>query len=180
MAMLIVKFIAYYSTRSVTILTDALESIVNVVSGIIGLYSLRIAARPRDKDHPYGHGKVEFISAAIEGTLIGSAGVIILYKAIQDLIHPIELRQVDIGIVLIAVTAVVNFIMGYYCLSYGKKNSSLALIASGKHLQSDTWSTAGIIIGLIFLYISGYRWIDGVVAILFGSYIIFHYCPTKI
>ncbi len=172
-AMLIVKFIAYYSTRSVTILTDALESIVNVVSGIIGLYSLRIAARPRDKDHPYGHGKVEFISAAIEGTLIGSAGVIILYKAIQDLIHPIELRQVDIGIVLIAVTAVVNFIMGYYCLSYGKKNSSLALIASGKHLQSDTWSTAGIIIGLIFLYISGYRWIDGVVAILFGSYIIF-------
>lgn len=173
MAMLIVKFIAYYSTRSVTILTDALESIVNVVSGIIGLYSLRIAARPRDKDHPYGHGKVEFISAAIEGTLIGSAGVIILYKAIQDLIHPIELRQVDIGIVLIAVTAVVNFIMGYYCLSYGKKNSSLALIASGKHLQSDTWSTAGIIIGLIFLYISGYRWIDGVVAILFGSYIIF-------
>lgn len=172
-AMLIVKFIAYYSTRSVTILTDALESIVNVVSGFIGLYSLRIAARPRDKDHPYGHGKVEFISAAIEGTLIGSAGVIILYKAIQELIHPVELRQVDIGIVLIAVTAVVNFIMGYYCLSYGKKNSSLALIASGKHLQSDTWSTAGIIIGLIFLYISGYRWIDGVVAILFGSYIIF-------
>ena len=85
---LIVKFIAYYSTHSVAILTDALESIVNVSAGFIGLYSLYIAAKPRDMDHPYGHGKAEFISAAIEGTMIVSAAVIILYKAIQNLIHP--------------------------------------------------------------------------------------------
>lgn len=122
--LLAVKFIAYYTTHSVTVLTDALESIVNVISGFIGLYSLHIAAKPRDRDHPYGHGKAEFISAAIEGTLIGCAGAIIFYKAIQNLVHPVELHKVDFGIILIAVTALVNFIVGYYCLHIGKKNRS--------------------------------------------------------
>ena len=171
--LLAVKFVAYYSTHSISVLTDALESIVNVASGFIGLYSLHVAAKPRDKDHPYGHGKAEFISAAIEGTLIGSAGAIIFYKAIQNLVHPVELHKVDFGIILIAITAVLNFIVGYYCLVIGKKNNSLALIASGKHLQTDTWSTVGIVVGLLLLYITGYRWIDSVVAILFGTYIIF-------
>lgn len=171
--LLAIKFVAYYTTHSVAVLTDALESIVNVASGFIGLYSLHIAAKPRDQDHPYGHGKAEFISAAIEGTLIGSAGAIILYKAIQNLIHPVALHKVDFGIILIAITAVLNFIVGYYCLSIGKKNNSIALRASGKHLQTDTWSTVGIIIGLLLLYITGYKWVDSAVAILFGCYIIF-------
>lgn len=171
--LLAIKFVAYYTTHSVAVLTDALESIVNVASGFIGLYSLHIAAKPRDQDHPYGHGKAEFISAAIEGTLIGSAGAIILYKAIKNLIHPVVLNKVDFGIILIAITAVLNFIVGYYCLSIGKKNNSIALRASGKHLQTDTWSTVGIIIGLLLLYITGYKWVDSAVAILFGCYIIF-------
>lgn len=171
--LLAIKFVAYYSTHSIAILTDALESITNVATGLIGLYSLHVAAKPKDKDHPYGHGKAEFLSAAIEGTMIGSAGAIILYKAIQSLIHPFELHKVDFGILLIAITAIINFIAGYYCLAIGKKNNSLALIASGKHLQTDTWSTVGIIIGLLLLYLTGYRWIDSVVAILFGIYIIF-------
>jgi len=163
-----VKFLAYYSTHSVSILTDALESIVNVVAGLIGLYSLYVAAKPRDKDHPYGHGKAEFLSAAVEGTLIGSAGAIILYKAIQALIKPVELQKIDYGIWLVAATAVVNYIMGYFCLRTGKRNGSLALIASGRHLQSDTLSTLGIITGLILLYFTKLVWIDSVVAILFG------------
>lgn len=171
--LLAVKFIAYYSTHSVAILTDALESIVNVVAGFIGLYSLYIAAKPRDEDHPYGHGKAEFLSAAVEGTLIGSAGAIILYKAGQHIIHPIELHKIDYGIWLVAGTAVVNFIVGYFCLLTGKKNNSLALVASGKHLQTDTWSTVGIIAGLLLLYFTGYKWIDSAVALLFGVYIIF-------
>ncbi len=166
--LLSVKFIAYYSTHSVSILTDALESIVNVAAGFIGLYSLYIAAKPRDKDHPYGHGKAEFLSAAVEGTLIGSAGAIILYKAIQTLINPVELYKIDYGIWLIAATALVNYIMGYFCLRTGKRNSSLALIASGRHLQSDTLSTVGIIAGLVLLYFTKLIWIDSVVAILFG------------
>jgi cation diffusion facilitator family transporter len=171
--LLAIKIIAYYSTRSVSILTDALESIVNVAAGFIGLYSLYIAAKPRDEDHPYGHGKAEFLSAAVEGTLIGSAGTIILYKAIQSLINPVELQKIDYGIFLVAITAIVNFVMGYLCLRTGKRNNSIALIASGKHLQSDTWSTVGIIAGLTLLYFTGYKWIDSVVAIGFGGFIMF-------
>ena len=171
--LLVIKFIAYYSTHSVAVLTDAMESIVNVAAGFIGLYSLYIAAKPRDWDHPYGHGKAEFLSAAIEGTLIGSAGAIILYKGIQNLIHPVELHKIDYGIWLVAITAVINFIVGYFCLSTGKKNNSMALMASGKHLQTDTWSTLGIIAGLILLYITGYIWIDSAVAILFAVFIIY-------
>jgi cation diffusion facilitator family transporter len=172
-ALLVVKFIAYYSTHSVSILTDALESIVNVLAGFIGLYSLYVAAKPRDMDHPYGHGKAEFISAAIEGTMIGSAGAIILYKAIQHLIHPVALHKIDFGILLVAITAIINFAVGYFCLQTGKKNNSAALIASGKHLQTDTWSTAGIIAGLALLYFTGYTWIDSAVAIIFGCFIVF-------
>jgi cation diffusion facilitator family transporter len=172
-ALLVVKFVAYYSTHSVSILTDALESIVNVLAGFIGLFSLYVAAKPRDMDHPYGHGKAEFISAAIEGTMIGSAGTIILYKAIQHLIHPVALHKIDFGILLVAITAIINFAVGYFCLRTGKKNNSAALIASGKHLQTDTWSTAGIIAGLALLYFTGYTWIDSAVAGLFGCFIVF-------
>jgi cation diffusion facilitator family transporter len=157
----------------VAILTDALESIVNVSAGFIGLYSLYIAAKPRDKDHPYGHGKAEFISAAIEGTLVGSSGVIIIYKAIQHLINPVELQKIEYGIWLVAGTAIVNFVLGFFCIKTGKRNSSLALIASGKHLQTDTWSTLAIIAGLICIYFTGYEWIDSAIAILFALFIIY-------
>lgn len=172
-ALLAVKFIAYFSTLSVSILTDALESIVNVAAGFIGLYSLYIAAKPRDIDHPYGHGKAEFLSAAVEGTLIGIAGLVILYKAILSLVHPVELKKIDVGIWLVAATALINFLVGVYCVRIGKKNDSLALQASGQHLQTDTLSTLGIIAGLVLLYFTGWNWIDGVMAILFGGFIIF-------
>jgi cation diffusion facilitator family transporter len=146
---------------------------VNVAAGFIGLYSLYIAAKPGDMDHPYGHGKAEFISAAIEGTMICSAGAIILYKAVQNLIHPVQLHKLDFGIWLIAGTAIVNLIVGVLCFRAGKRNNSLALMASGKHLQSDTYSTLGIIAGLALLYFTGYKWMDSAVAILFGAIIIF-------
>lgn len=165
---LAIKFVAYYTTHSVAILTDALESIVNVTAGFIGLYSLYVAAKPRDTDHPYGHGKAEFLSAAIEGTLISVAGAIILYKAGENLIHPVQLHRLDTGIWLVAATAMANFLIGYYCLRIGKKNNSIALVASGRHLQSDTYSTIGIILGLVLLYFTGLFWIDSMVAILFG------------
>jgi len=171
--LLAVKFLAYYFTHSVAVLTDAMESIVNVAAGFIGLYSLYVSAKPKDKDHPYGHGKAEFLSAAVEGTLIGVAGTIILYKAIQHLLYPTPLSEIDTGIWLVAGTAIVNFVMGYYCARIGKKNNSLALEASGKHLQSDTYSTLGIIAGLVLLLLTGYQWIDSVVAIIFGVFIVY-------
>jgi cation diffusion facilitator family transporter len=171
--LLIAKFAAYYITNSVAILTDALESIVNVTAGFIGLYSLYVAAKPRDRDHPYGHGKAEFISAAIEGTMVLSAGLLIIYSAAANLFYPVAIQELDLGIYLIAASAVINYILGEVSLRRGKKNNSLALMASGKHLKTDTYSTLGIIIGLILISITGWMWIDGVVALAFGVYIIF-------
>ena len=169
----IIKIIAWYITNSVAILTDALESIVNVVAGLIGVYSLYVSAKPRDIDHPYGHGKVEFISAAIEGTLISVAGFIIIYEAISNLMHPHLIKKLDWGIMLVAFTAIVNYVAGSLCVRTGKKNNSLALEASGRHLKSDTYSTIGIIAGLVLLYVTKIIWIDSAVAMLFAFIIIF-------
>ena len=171
--LLVAKFIAYYVTDSVSILTDALESIVNVVAGFIGLYSLYVAAKPRDMDHPYGHGKAEFVSAAVEGTLVFSAGLIIIYSAVRNFFFPMPLHQLDLGIYLVAGTAIVNYFLGFISLKQGKKNNSLALMASGKHLQTDTYSTLAIIAGLVLISFTGFLWIDGLVAICFGLYIVY-------
>lgn len=169
----IIKMVAWYLTKSVSILTDALESTVNVIAGFISLYSLYIAAKPRDSNHPYGHGKAEFLSAAVEGSLIIVAGFVIIYEAIDNFVHPHQLNQLDWGILLVGITAAINFITGSYCVRIGKRNNSLALIASGKHLQSDTWSTLGIIAGLILIWITKLKWLDGAVAITFALFIIF-------
>lgn len=169
----IAKVIAWYLTGSVAILTDALESIVNVIAGLIGVYSLYVSAKPKDYDHPYGHGKVEFISAAIEGTLITVAGFVIIYEAVNNLLHPHTIKQLDYGIILVMATALINYIAGALCVKTGRKNNSLALIASGKHLQSDTWSTVGIGIGLVLILITKIFWLDSAVAILFSFIIIY-------
>jgi cation diffusion facilitator family transporter len=172
-SLFVIKFIAWYLTDSVAILTDALESIVNVTAGFIGLYSLYLSAQPRDANHPYGHGKVEFVSAAIEGTLITTAGLIIIYEAIQNLRFPHEIAKLDYGIGLVALTAVINYAVGYFAVKKGQKNNSMALIASGKHLQSDTYSTIGIIIGLFLILVTNQVWLDSVVALVFAFIIIF-------
>jgi cation diffusion facilitator family transporter len=171
--LLVVKFIAYNITHSVAVLTDALESIVNVVAGFIGLYSLYVAAKPRDMDHPYGHGKAEFISAAIEGTLVLSAGGVIIYSAIKNLFVPHQISQIDTGIYLVGATAIINWLLGWIAFRRGTKVNSLALIASGKHLQTDSYSTLGIIAGLLLIAVTGKVWIDSLVAIAFGFYIIY-------
>lgn len=169
----LIKIAAWYITDSVAILTDALESIVNVVAGFISLYSLYVASLPRDENHPYGHGKAEFVSAAVEGSLVLVAGLYIIYKAVSNLIEPQPLQKLDLGILLITVTAFINFATGWVCVRTGKKNDSAALVASGKHLQSDTYTTIGIIAGLILIYLFDWRWLDGAFAILFALIIIF-------
>lgn len=170
----VIKMGAWYLTNSVAILTDALESTVNVTSAFIGLYSLYISAKPKDSHHPYGHGKVEFISAAIEGTLIACAGLLIIYEAIKNLLGtPAPIGKLDYGILLITATAVINYVVGAIAVKKGGQNNSLALVASGKHLQSDTYSTIGIILGLILLYVTKMLWLDSVVALLFALLIVY-------
>lgn len=161
---------AWYLTGSVAILTDALESTVNVVAGLIGVYSLFVSAKPKDSDHPYGHGKAEFLSAAVEGTLVAVAGLFIIYEAVYSLIHPRAVQKLDYGIMLVAFTGLINYIMGTICYKTGKRTASLALIASGRHLQTDTYSTLGIIVGLALLYFLKLWWIDSLVAILFAFF----------
>lgn len=168
----IVKLLAWYLTSSVAILTDALEYTINVISGFIGLYSLYLSSLPRDKNHPYGHGKVEFLSAAIEGTLMIISAFLIIYEAINNLQHPHTLTQLDYGIYLVIISALVNYIMGYIAIKQGKKNKSMALVASGKHMQSDTYATIGIILGLIFIYFFNLAWMDSLIALVFSLIII--------
>jgi cation diffusion facilitator family transporter len=167
------KLIAYFLTNSVGILTDALESTVNVLTGFISLYSISIALKPRDANHPFGHGKIESLSASVEGFLILLAGLIIIFEAIRRLFNPIEIQKLDIGIIIIAIAGIVNYILGYYSIKTGRKHDSIALISGGKHLQSDTYSTIGLVVGLILLLITKLVWLDSVIAILFGSIIIF-------
>jgi cation diffusion facilitator family transporter len=171
--LLLIKLVAYYLTHSVAVLTDALESIVNVVAGFVGLYSLIVSAKPRDADHPYGHGKIEYLSAALEGSMIAIAGVLIFYKSITNLIRPEAIHQLDVGIVLIMATALMNYFAGSICVREGKKSHSVALVASGKHLQSDTYSTLGILIGLVAIFLTDLYWLDSVVAMLFSGVIFF-------
>ena len=166
--LLAAKFLAYYITQSNTILTDAMESIVNVVAGGLGLYSLIIAALPKDENHPYGHGKVEFISAGVEGTLIVIAGVLIIVKSIYSFIYPNAIMDLDKGIYITAAAGAVNYILGMWAVHQGEKTNSLALIASGKHLKSDTYSTIGLIIGLVLIWLTDWLWLDSVAAIVFG------------
>ncbi|MDP1810182.1 MAG: cation diffusion facilitator family transporter [Sediminibacterium sp.] len=173
-ALFLTKIIAYQFTHSLAILSDALESIVNVIAGFIGLYSLYVAAKPRDLEHPYGHGKAEFVSAAIEGGLIVAAGLMIIYETILNFVEKSTLQQLDTGLYLIGLTAVINYIAGTICLRIGKKNTSLALQASGKHLQTDTYSTVGIIAGLVIILFTKLYWLDKLIALGMSVLIIYN------
>ena len=170
----VLKFVAYFMTHSLSVLSDALESIVNVMAGIIGLYSLYVASKPKDKDHPYGHGKAEFVSAAFEGSLIIMAGGIILYESIITFFEPSSLRNLDNGIWLLLATAVLNMAAGLIAKAVGKKNNSLALTSSGQHLLIDSYTTYAIVIGIGLVMYTGYNGIDTTIAIAMGLWIIYN------
>jgi cation diffusion facilitator family transporter len=168
----VVKLVAWYLTNSIAILTDALEYTINVISGLIGLCSLSLSAKPKDNNHPYGHGKVEFLSSSIEGILMIISAFFIMYEAINNLRQPHSINKLDYGIILIGLTAIINYLLGVAAIKQGKKNNSLALMATGKHMQSDTYATIGIITGLILIYFTHLTWIDSIVALVFAFIIV--------
>lgn len=168
---LLVKFYAFHVTGSNAILSDALESIINVVAGSFALYSLILAAKPKDRDHPYGHGKIEFISSGIEGTLILLAGFGIVAKSSHDLFQQHQLQELDLGLALAAGAGAFNYGLGWFTELYGRKNHSPTMVASGKHLKSDGYTSIGLIIGLGVVMVTNLYWIDSAVAIGFGVYI---------
>jgi cation diffusion facilitator family transporter len=150
------KFSAWIITDSNAILTDALESIINVVAGAFALYSLFLTSKPRDEDHPYGHGKIEFLSSGFEGGLILIAGLVMTAKACYNFFKPIPIDSLDYGIIIIIVTGLVNYLLGTFLQKRGKRDKSIIMIASGQHLMSDAWSTLGLIIGLTIIYFTGF------------------------
>ncbi len=165
------KMLAWWLTHSVTILTDALESIVNMVAGFLGLYSVILSARPRDTNHPYGHGKVEFISAGVEGTLIVIAGCVIILEAASHLMHPATLSHLNTGLIIVSAAGLVNYLAGSWAMRQGKAHHSLVLESAGAHLVTDAYSTLAVIIGVSVLMLTGNKWpwLDSVVALFFAA-----------
>lgn len=167
------KLFAWYITGSDAVYSDAMESVVNVISAFMGLYSLYLAAKPKDKDHPYGHGKIEFVTAGIEGVMIVFAGLIIIIEAVDSLMNNNRLKDLDWGIALVLLVGLVNYYIGYLSVKRGQRYNSPVLISSGKHLQSDTYTTFGVVASLLLVYFTQWYWADGVIALGFAVYIIF-------
>jgi cation diffusion facilitator family transporter len=166
------KFTAYYLTRSNAILTDALESIINIIAGLFALICIYYASKPKDEDHPYGHGKIEFLSAGFEGGLVFIAGIYIILKSFYGFFRTVEIHSLVMGISLSAITGLANYFLGRYLLARGKKFSSVLMIADGKHLITDTISSIGVIVGLGIIFFTSLYWLDNLVAILLGIVIL--------
>jgi cation diffusion facilitator family transporter len=165
-SLLLIKFGAYFLTGSAAVLSDALESIINVVASSFAFLSILISARPPDKTHPYGHGKIEFFSAGFEGALIVIAAFAIIWTAVPALLNPPELPRLDFALLLLVVGGIVNWLLGVYLIRSGKTANSATLVADGKHVQTDAFTSAGVIIGLLLVKFTGWYWLDPVVAIL--------------
>jgi len=160
------KFGAYYLTGSKAVLSDAIESIINVVTGAFLMLSIQVSTRPVDKDHPYGHGKIEAFSAGLEGGLIVLAAIIILVEAIPAFFAPHPPTNLGSGILILGGAGVINLVVGLFLLHTGKKQKSEALRADGHHLLTDFYTSAGVIIGLLLFQLTGLAWIDPLVACL--------------
>ena len=168
LGLLIFKFIAYFVTNSNSILSDAMESIINVTASGFALYSIYYASRPSDFNHPYGHGKIEFVTSGIEGGLILITGVFLIYKGVYNIIFPQEIQELGFGLVVVGIGAVVNLILGIMLKSAGKKHRSPVLESEGKHILSDSYSSFGLLLGIGLILITDIQWLDNAVTVTFG------------
>jgi cation diffusion facilitator family transporter len=167
------KAVAYLITGSVGLLSDALESTVNLVAAVVALVVLTIAARPADADHPYGHDKAEYFSAGVEGTMIVIAALSIAYAAIDRLLNPVELERLGIGLVISVAAALVNLGVAIVLLRAGRAHRSITLEADGKHLMTDVWTSAGVVIGVAAVGLTGWESLDPIIALLVAANIVF-------
>lgn len=168
-----VKFGAYALTGSAAVFSDALESIVNVLASGFALYAVILAHQPADEKHPYGHGKVEFMSAGFEGGLILLAAIVIIWRAIEQVLHGLEPTRIDAGLILVLAAMIINGIMGGLLVRHGKRNGSVTLEADGWHLLSDAITSAAVLGALFLIRFTGKTWIDPLTAILVALYIMF-------
>ena len=166
LTLLMAKFVAYYLTGSKAILSDAIESIINVVTAAFLMLSISVSSKPVDENHPYGHGKIESFSAGLEGGLIIIAAVVIFVESVPVFFAPQPPRNLGSGIYILGGAGLVNLVVGAYLLHAGKKFKSDALGADGRHLLTDFYTSAGVIIGLLLFRLTGFLWLDPLVACL--------------
>lgn len=167
------KLYAWLKTDSVAVFTDAMESTVNIATSFFGFYAIWLSARPQDRNHPYGHGKVEFLAAVIEGSLICFTSFIILYQAIIHIQAPTHINNLDYGTVFLGITCIFNFVASKYWHKQAKIHFSPTIEATAKHLQMDSISTAGIIVALFLIKFTHFYWLDPLLGILVGLYILY-------
>jgi cation diffusion facilitator family transporter len=167
------KFYAFHLTRSSAVFSDALESIINVVASAFALVSIVLAARPPDKSHPYGHGKVEYFSAGFEGALIIIAAIGIFKSGLSHILKPQPLPNLTDGLTILLGAGLVNLILGLILVRTGKNTHSLALTADGKHVLTDVITSAGVFLGLLLVHLTGLYWLDGAIACMVGFSILY-------
>ena len=178
------KFFAWYLTDSVGLLSDALESCVNLVAAIIALIMLTIAETPADEKHPFGHTKAEYFSSAIEGGMIVVAAFSIIWSAVPRIIHPQPLENVEVGLLISVGASLINLVVALVLIKAGKKNNSITLDADGKHLMTDVYTSGGVLVGILLVKLSGWQMLDGIVAvavalnILWAGYQLIHRSAT--
>lgn len=163
-----VKFYTFHLTHSSAVLSDALESIINVVAAAFAVVSIWMAAQPPDSDHPYGHGKIEYFSAGFEGALIIFAAIGIFKTGISHLLMPKPLANLQAGLTILVAASAINLLLGIGLVRVGKKAKSLTLIADGKHVLTDVYTSAGVVGGLLLVHLTGWLWLDGGIACLVG------------
>ena len=170
--MFFLKFVAYAITNSAAILSDAAESIVHVLAVGFAAYSLRLAAKPADKEHRYGHAKISFLSAGFEGAMISLAALFILYETIKKLIEGIQLQNLDTGLGLTVLALIINGLLGSYLIWVGRKKRSLILEANGKHVLTDAWTSFGVVLGVALVWATGWVYFDPICAIALAIHIL--------
>ena len=166
LATILLKGWAWWITGSVGLLSDALESFVNLAGAIMALAMLTLAAMPADDNHAHGHGKAEYFSRAFEGFLIIIAAVAISYAAIDRLLNPRPIEAVDIGLAVSVVASIINLATSRILMAVGKKHKSITLEADAHHLLTDVWTSAGVIVGVGLVWLTGWLWLDPVIALL--------------
>lgn len=159
------KTLAWWITDSVGLLSDAMESLVNLASAMFGLLMVTIAARPADDDHPYGHHKAEFFSSGFEGILIIVAALGIVWAAVHRLLDPQPLEQLGWGLALSVLSSALNGLLAWVMFRAAREHRSIALEGDARHLMTDVWTSAGVVVGLALVHLSGWLWLDPVVAI---------------
>jgi cation diffusion facilitator family transporter len=163
---------AYLLTGSVGLLSDAAESLVNLVAAIVALVALTVAARPADDLHHFGHTKAEYFSAVVEGVMIFVAAVFIIIQAVGRFLHPVELQNVGVGLAISVLASAINGGVAFVLLRAGRANRSATLVADGKHLLTDVWTSVGVVVGVLLVALTGVLRLDPVIALLVGLNII--------